>query len=221
LLKIVSMRPGFTIWPVGKRTQSCSIVEKEHVMSNVTTSRSQTEQDKSKSTGSQVGQTAQDVARTAGQKAQDAAHTAGQKAQDFAQGAGQKAQDFAHTAAQKAQDLAHTAGQKIQDAASAAGHKVQDAASAVGHTAEDATSSLGSGIQSAAGRLRDTFPREGVLGSASQAVADTLDRTGRYIEERNISGMANDVTEVIRRNPIPAVLVAVGLGFLLGRTLRR
>jgi hypothetical protein len=28
------------------------------------------------------------------------------------------------------------------------------------------------------------------------------------------------VTEMIKRNPIPAVLVGVGLGFLLGRTLR-
>jgi len=190
-------------------------------MSNVTSTRSQTEQDKSRTTGTQTGQAAQDAARTAGQKAQDTAQAAGQKAQDFAHQAGQKAQDFAHTAGQKAQEFAHTAGQKISDAASAAGHKVQDAASAVGHKAEDATSTLGSGIQSAANRVRDSLPREGMLGKASEAFADTLDRTGRYIEERNISGMANDVTEVIRRNPIPAVLVAVGLGFLLGRTLRR
>jgi F0F1-type ATP synthase assembly protein I len=28
------------------------------------------------------------------------------------------------------------------------------------------------------------------------------------------------MTEMIRRNPIPAVLVGVGLGFLIGRTLR-
>jgi hypothetical protein len=28
------------------------------------------------------------------------------------------------------------------------------------------------------------------------------------------------VTQMIRRNPIPAVLIGVGLGFLLGRTLR-
>jgi ElaB/YqjD/DUF883 family membrane-anchored ribosome-binding protein len=60
-----------------------------------------------------------------------------------------------------------------------------------------------------------------MLGRASGAVADALDSSGRYIEERNISGIANDVTDVIRRNPIPAVLVAVGLGFLLGRTMRR
>jgi hypothetical protein len=179
-------------------------------MSNVTTSRNQTESDKTRTTASQVGQSAQDAARTAGQKAQDTANTAGQKAQDFAHTAGQKAQDLAHAAGQKAQDFAHTAGQKVQDAASA-----------VGHRAEDATVAVGRGLETAADKVRENLPREGMFGRASGAVADALDRGGRYIEERKISGIASDVTEVIRKNPIPAVLVAVGLGFFLGRTLRR
>jgi len=179
-------------------------------MSNATTTRNQTEQDRSRTTPAQAGQTAQDAARVAGQKAQDFAQTAGQKAQDFTQAAGQKAQDFAHAA-----------GQKVQEVASAATQKVQDAAATVGHKAEDATAAVGRGLETAADKVRGNLPREGMLGRASGAVADTLDRTGHYIEERNIRGIANDVTEVIRRNPIPAVLVAVGLGFLLGRTLRR
>jgi len=179
-------------------------------MSNVTSTRSQTEQDKSRTTASQAGQAVQDAARTAGQKAQDTANTAGQKAQDFA-----------HTAGQKAQDFAHAAGQKVQEVASTAGQRVQDAATTVGHKAEDATAAVGRGLETAADKVREKLSHEGMLGRASDAVADTLDRTGRYIEERNIRGIANDVTEVIRRNPIPAVLVAVGLGFLLGRTLRR
>ncbi len=32
--------------------------------------------------------------------------------------------------------------------------------------------------------------------------------------------MADDFTEVIKKNPIPAVLIAAGLGFLIGRSLR-
>jgi hypothetical protein len=179
-------------------------------MSNATTHRSQTENDKTRSTTSQAGQTAQDAARTAGQKAQETANTAGQKAQDFA-----------HTAGQKAQEFAHTAGQKVQDFAQTATQKVSDAASTVGHKAEDATSSLGSGLQTAADKVREKLPHEGMLGRASEAVAGALDRSGHYIEERNISGMAEDMTAIIRRNPIPAVLLAVGLGFLLGRGLRR
>jgi ElaB/YqjD/DUF883 family membrane-anchored ribosome-binding protein len=33
--------------------------------------------------------------------------------------------------------------------------------------------------------------------------------------------MAEDITEMIRRNPIPAMLVGVGIGFLLGKLFRR
>jgi len=178
-------------------------------MSNATT-RQQNDADKLKSAANQAGQTAQQTA-----------NTAGQKAQDFAQTAGQKAQDFAHTAGQKAQEFAQTAGQKVQEAAHTAGQKVQTAAATVGHKAEDATASLGSGLQSAADKVRDNLPHEGVIGKASEAFAGALERGGRYIEEKNIRGIAEDVTEVIKRNPVPAVLLAVGLGFLLGRTLRR
>jgi hypothetical protein len=122
---------------------------------------------------------------------------------------GQKAQDLAHNAAQKAQDLAHTAGQKVQDAAHAAGHK-----------AEDATAALGSTMKSAADKVRENAPHEGMLGRGAEAVASTLERGGDYLRERNLSGMADDMTELIRRNPLPAVLLGIGFGFLLGRVLR-
>jgi len=135
--------------------------------------------------------------------------TAGEKLQQAGSHVGQAAQETAQAAGQKAQDLAHTAGQKVQEAAHAAGQK-----------AEDATASLGSGLQTAAEKVRGAGPHEGILGRATEAVAGVLDQGGKYIEKKHLTGMADDVTEVIKRNPIPAVLIAVGLGFLLGRTLR-
>lgn len=177
-------------------------------MSNTITHQ-QNETERLKNAGNQVGQAAQSTADTIGQKAQDLAHAAGQKAQDVARAAGQKAQDLTHTAEQKVIDAARTAGQKASEAAQTVGHK-----------AEDATAALGSGMQTAAGKVRQNLPHEGVLGQAGSAVADALERGGRYVEEKNIRGMADDVTEVIKRNPIPAVLIAVGLGFFIGRTLR-
>jgi len=178
-------------------------------MSNATTRSAQTEAEKAKQSAGQAasnigqaaghaGQAGQDLFRTAEQKVQDAAQTVGQKAQDLVQTAGQKAQDLAHTAGQKAQDLAHTAGNK----------------------AEDATASFGKTLESAADKVRSNTPNEGALGRASEAVANTLEKSGRYLEDKNLTGMADDVTEMIRRNPIPAVLLGVGLGFLIGRTLR-
>jgi len=139
---------------------------------------------------------------------------------DTAHAAGQTAQDLAHAAGQKVQDVAHAAGQKVQDAAHTAGQKVQDVAHAAGQKAEDATSSLGSGLKTAAEKVRDNAPQEGMLGRGAEAVASSLERGGQYLQEKNLHGMAEDLTEMIKRNPIPAVLVGIGLGFLLGRTLR-
>ncbi len=79
------------------------------------------------------------------------------------------------------------------------------------------TSAVGSGMKSLAGAIREDTPREGVLGTASSAVANTLESGDRYLREDGLGGMAEDVTDLIRRNPTPAVLVGIGIGFLLAK----
>jgi len=119
----------------------------------------------------------------------------------------------------QAKEVAGQVADKAKDLASQAGDAVSSAASTVGHKAEDAVGAVGSGIQNLAGQVRDTGPREGVLGTATRAVADTLEGTGKYLEDKNLSGMMDDVTGLIKRNPIPAVLLGLGIGFLIGRAL--
>jgi len=72
-------------------------------------------------------------------------------------------------------------------------------------------------MQSLAGTLRENLPREGVLGTASSTVARGLETGGRYLERESFQGMADDLTSIIRRNPIPAILIGIGLGFVLAR----
>jgi ElaB/YqjD/DUF883 family membrane-anchored ribosome-binding protein len=99
------------------------------------------------------------------------------------------------------------------------GQTAQQAASAVGKTAENATASVGQGVQSAADTVRNYGPHEGMLGSATKSVADTLDSAGKYVEDKNLTGMMEDMSGLIKRNPIPAVLIGIGVGFLIGRAL--
>jgi hypothetical protein len=120
----------------------------------------------------------------------------------------------------KAQEAAGTAVDKAKQAAGAVAEKAKDVASAVGEKADSAVSSVGSGMQSLAGTLRDKAPSGGVLGGAASGVAGALESSGQYLEEQGLSGMAEDVTNLIRRNPIPAVLIGIGLGFLLARLTR-
>jgi hypothetical protein len=131
-----------------------------------------------------------------------------------------KAYDAAASVADKARDAASSAADKAREAASSVGHKISDAASTVGHKAEDATHSVGSGMQSLAGTIREKMPHDGVMGSATTAVADTLDRGGRYLKEEGLSGIGEDLTNMVRRNPIPALLIALGVGFLIARSTR-
>jgi len=152
-------------------------------------------------------------------KAKDQTNQAMDKGREAAAHAGEAASHAATAVGQTAQGLASTVANKAQDAASTVAHKAQDAASTVGHKAEDATATVGHGMQTLAGKVRDNAPHEGMLGSASTAVADAIDNAGKYVEDKNLSGMVDDMSGLIRRNPVPALLLALGVGFLIGRAL--
>jgi hypothetical protein len=125
------------------------------------------------------------------------------------------------TPGQTVSETASSLGSKAQEMASSAGQSAREMATDLSQGAEHATTAVGSKMRNLAGSLRESLPHEGMIGTASSAVADTIDRGGRYLEQEGLSGLAEDLTNVIRRNPIPALLVGIGVGFLLGRTLRR
>jgi ElaB/YqjD/DUF883 family membrane-anchored ribosome-binding protein len=115
------------------------------------------------------------------------------------------------------QDMASNVADKAKDVASTVADKAKQVAGAVTDRADSAVSSAGSGIQNLAGQIRDRGPQSGMLGSATSTVANTLESTGRYLEEQGVTGMADDLTSLIKTHPIPAVLIGVGLGFMLAR----
>lgn len=136
----------------------------------------------------------------------------------------QEKKDFGSQAsgvADKAKDAAADAGSKVKEAATSVAQKVGDAASFVGQKAQDASTSVGSGMKSLGGTIREHTPSSGMLGTAGGAVADTLESSGRYLQEHGLSGIGDDITNLIRRNPIPAVLLGIGVGFLVARATSR
>jgi hypothetical protein len=121
--------------------------------------------------------------------------------------------------ADHAKDLAADAAAKAKEVGSTVAQKVGDASSYIGKKADDATSAVGSGMKSVAGAIRDKTPDNGMIGAAGSAVASTLEQGGRYLEEQGLSGVGNDLTNLIRRNPLPAVLIGIGVGYLVARAL--
>jgi len=118
------------------------------------------------------------------------------------------------------QGVAHDVADKAKGIASDLTDKARNVASTVADKADDWTGKAGGAVRTAGTALRDHGPDSGMLGSAKNAVADTLDRGGRYIEKEGLSGMADDLTEMVRKNPLPALLLGVGVGYLLAKVTR-
>jgi hypothetical protein len=131
-----------------------------------------------------------------------------------------KALDAGQAAADKAQDFASTAAHKVQDAASNVAQRASDLASNVGQRADDAVSSMATGMKSLAGTIREHTPNSGMVGTASSTVADKLEGGSRYLQEHGFSGIGQDITNMIRRNPLPALFIGIGIGFLLAQATR-
>jgi len=110
---------------------------------------------------------------------------------------------------------------KARDVASRVGDMAGDTAKNVGQRADSLASTVGERAHTAADAVRRHGPQEGMLGNATKAVADTIDNTGRYLQNEGLTGMAGDLGEMIRRNPIPALFVGIGIGYLLSRALDR
>jgi len=152
--------------------------------------------------------------------AKENASKAGEVVKDTAQKAGDLAKDTAGKASELAKDFASRAGDMVKDTASTLADKTGEAATYVGHKADDATVAAGSNIKSFADTVREKGPQGGILGAADSALANTLETCGKEMEQ-GLSGMAEDLTNTIRKHPIPSVLIGLGIGFLLARTLTK
>ena len=82
-------------------------------------------------------------------------------------------------------------------------------------------SAVGEKIGSLADVIREKAPHEGAMGTAATAVAEKLDVAGSYLQEKNLNHVLNDVSSMIRRYPVPSLLVGLGIGYILARSTRR
>jgi hypothetical protein len=122
-------------------------------------------------------------------------------------------------AADKARDAMGCAGEMAGHAASAIGSMAGQAACSMGHRADDLAASAGAGLHGLGERISQSSPQGGMLGNASQAFARSVRDGGDYLQEAKLSGMTEDVAELIRRNPLPSILIAISVGWFLARRL--
>jgi uncharacterized protein YjbJ (UPF0337 family) len=80
---------------------------------------------------------------------------------------------------------------------------------------------VGEQIGSLADVIREKAPHEGTVGTAATMVADKLEVAGGYLHEKDFNQVLSDVSSMIRRYPIPSLLIGLGVGYLLARSARR
>jgi len=158
------------------------------------------------------------------EQGKQAAQHAGEKAKEGFAGIAEKAKEGAGAvreglgvAADKAREAVGIAADKARESVGALGTSASHMASAAVNKADEAVSAAGRRLEDWGEGVRSRTPNEGLLGSASEAVACTLESSGKYLEDHGVSGMVEDVTEMIKRNPIPALFVGIGIGFLLAK----
>jgi len=150
---------------------------------------------------------------TAADKVSGAIGTASSKASEIAEA-------FQERASQAAAVIGDQAN-KVAGSVAGATTAVRNAAADAGKRADQFVGDAGAGIQTVADRIGAIAPDHPRVSTAVNAVADSVRQTGKYLEESKLSGAADDLVGLVRRYPIPAVLLAAGLGWYVARSGRR
>jgi ElaB/YqjD/DUF883 family membrane-anchored ribosome-binding protein len=115
-------------------------------------------------------------------------------------------------------------GDRISDQA----ERIRDRAAEAGQQAMKAVDTgrqkAASGLESAAEKLHSTagtLPGGERVNRAAHKTADALGATGRYMRENSFGDMLGDVGDVVKAHPTQALLAALAVGFLVGRSMRR
>jgi hypothetical protein len=120
----------------------------------------------------------------------------------------------------RARETASQVAEQAREGTATLTEKAKEAGATVVNKADEMAGKVGSGLETAADTIRGNAPSSGVLGTAASTVADSLERSGKYLEEEGVSGLANDLTDMIKRNPIPALCFAVAVGVLIAWATR-
>lgn len=129
-------------------------------------------------------------------------------------------------------DQAQGMADKAKDAMDTAKDKVQSGASAVADKASNLKSSLADALESGAEKLRQRGASGAIAGATGDGsvgvsnaqvnrLAGGMQATADWVRNANMDDMQAAIERQVREHPGRSLLVAVGLGYLLGKAIRR
>jgi uncharacterized protein YjbJ (UPF0337 family) len=93
------------------------------------------------------------------------------------------------------------------------GERPAGVAATVTRAAQDAAFTVAETAGTAAGKA------QAMAGAAATAATDAVAGAGTYLQDKGVQALPGDLAGLIRRYPVPALLVGLGIGFVLGRSL--
>ena len=129
--------------------------------------------------------------------------------------------DKAHDTIDAARDKAAGLADQAQQVGAQVADKAQQVGAQVVDKAEAATTTVGEKLTDVAQTIRDKAPASGPVADAADTAAETLQRAGTYLREQDLADIRGDLEGLIRRHPIESLLVGLGVGYLLARSMRR
>lgn len=165
--------------------------------------------------------------RTAVGKAEEAFETVHGATADVMESAEEKVMMAASATRETVSDI----GDRVGETVSAAGDRVRETVSDVGERVQEipgrAAAAAGGGLESAArglDRAADWAEEKGGVGARVappvRQVADTLEETGARLRAQDFDAIREDVEREVVGNPIRSVLIAAGIGYVVGRMIR-
>ena len=134
-----------------------------------------------------------------------------------------KAGTYTGDAGSTLSDAAQNVKEKVSDAATAAKQKVSDAGRQATEQIDAKRGPAAEALESAASTIHEkaeNLPGGETVKSVAHSAAEKLESTAGYIREHDVKAMLSDVEDMVRRNPGPSLLIAVAVGFLIGRAFR-
>jgi ElaB/YqjD/DUF883 family membrane-anchored ribosome-binding protein len=102
------------------------------------------------------------------------------------------------------------------------GESVVQTAARVTEQAEELVGSIGQTTDSTAQTIQNALERTKKSASAAMgSVAEGIDTSTKYLAERGMVGVVEDVETLIRRHPFQALMLGVSVGYLLSRSRQR
>lgn len=114
--------------------------------------------------------------------------------------------------------------ERLEDVASKAKDKAEQWTESAAATADRQRENVSSGLERAASTLHEeatNIPGGPRAVSAVHRFADGMETSASYLREHDFADMRDDLISLCKRYPVQALVSAVALGFLLGRSVRR